>query len=455
MTHAGDRSPYRAGRPVAMIQLLPLPGFAVGMSITPGPNNIVVASSAASYGVAATMPHMLGIAFGFTATLVMVASGAAAALLPVRRNSSLLSATSGGPRGVIGLPGRVPVCQDLRPQPPSLRRRPVGGWRQGAPACMRYLALPVLVCVSACSPYGFQQEVTAFGSGVDRLSGGFNAGYTNLAADRVAQTRLALTDARAKVAIAASCGVPVGDLPQSRLPCALYKAGGPAPSLMDVQKTRADTQKVLTVLGDYAHALVAVTNASDRTAFDAAVGRLSGSVAGLAAVAGAAAPGAGALAPAAVNLVGWVFGTALDQERFDTLKRGVNAAAGPVRSIATTLGIGLEAIDDARRMVLYEEARDLVARLGPSLGPAAYQQRLGQAEAMIGVLDGLRQADPAGAAASLAKAHDALVAAVNDPRRNEAALVKAIGTFLDQAAAVQAALSASPGSPPPGKPGGK
>ncbi len=308
---------------------------------------------------------------------------------------------------------------------------------------MGRLSWLILACVAACSPYSFQKEVTAFSGGVDQLSDAFTSGYSNLAVDRAAQTQLGLTDSRAKVAIAASCGVPVSDLPQSQLPCELYAAGGATPGLMDVQKTRAATRKALSVLKDYAHALAAVTNASDRTAFDGAVTQLSGSVSNLAKFADAAAPGASTIAPAVVNIAGWLVGTALDQDRFDSLRRAVNAAASPVHSVATTLGIGLETIGDARRMVLYEETRDLAARLGPSLNDAAYKQQLTEAEAAIGVLDGLRQSDPPGTADSLGKAHDALVAAVNDPSRNYANLMKAVGDFSDKAAALQTALSAS------------
>jgi len=56
----------------------------------------------------------------------------------------------------------------------------------------------------------------------------------------------------------------------------------------------------------------------------------------------------------------------------------------------------------------------LVAPLGPSLAEKVYKGRLTEAETTLETLDGVRRADPAGAANSLVKAHDALVAAVND-----------------------------------------
>jgi threonine/homoserine/homoserine lactone efflux protein len=55
-------------------------GFTASMYITPGPNNVMVASSAATYGIRATTPHMLGIAAGFAFMVVLVSAGMAGVL---------------------------------------------------------------------------------------------------------------------------------------------------------------------------------------------------------------------------------------------------------------------------------------------------------------------------------------------------------------------------------------
>jgi threonine/homoserine/homoserine lactone efflux protein len=55
-------------------------GFAVSMSATPGPNNAMVAASAANFGLLRSVPHMLGVSLGFPLMLVLVALGAAEAL---------------------------------------------------------------------------------------------------------------------------------------------------------------------------------------------------------------------------------------------------------------------------------------------------------------------------------------------------------------------------------------
>jgi len=180
------------------------------------------------------------------------------------------------------------------------------------------------------------------------------------------------------------------------------------------------------------------------------VAQLSGAVGGLAKFADPIAPGVSTVAPAAVNLIGWLVGTALDQQRFDSLKAAVNSVntplpngEKPIHSVTKTLSIGLETLSSARRQVLYEEANVLVSRLGPSLNDAGYRQRLSDAQAEIALLDGLRQADPAGTAEALEKAHDALVAAVNNPSQNYANLLKAVSDFTDKATALQIAFAAT------------
>lgn len=57
---------------------LALLGFAIAMSVTPGPNVLMVAAAAANAGVRATVPHMMGIALGFGAMLLIVGLGLAA-----------------------------------------------------------------------------------------------------------------------------------------------------------------------------------------------------------------------------------------------------------------------------------------------------------------------------------------------------------------------------------------
>ncbi|QNB07066.1 LysE family translocator [Herbaspirillum frisingense] len=55
--------------------LLPLMSFAFVSSITPGPNNIMLTSSGIWFGFRRSVPHMLGITFGFGVLLAVCAFG--------------------------------------------------------------------------------------------------------------------------------------------------------------------------------------------------------------------------------------------------------------------------------------------------------------------------------------------------------------------------------------------
>jgi Putative threonine efflux protein len=60
--------------------LLALLSFSFVSSATPGPNNIMLLSSAVTFGFWRTLPHMLGVAIGFVVLLLAVGSGLGAAL---------------------------------------------------------------------------------------------------------------------------------------------------------------------------------------------------------------------------------------------------------------------------------------------------------------------------------------------------------------------------------------
>src|SRR3974390_3789796 len=51
--------------------------FMTSMGITPGPNNVLVASSGVNFGFRATVPHILGITIGYPVMLLIVGLGLA------------------------------------------------------------------------------------------------------------------------------------------------------------------------------------------------------------------------------------------------------------------------------------------------------------------------------------------------------------------------------------------
>lgn len=55
--------------------LTALVAFAFVSSVTPGPNNLMLMASGANYGFARSVPHMLGIAIGFTLMIILVGAG--------------------------------------------------------------------------------------------------------------------------------------------------------------------------------------------------------------------------------------------------------------------------------------------------------------------------------------------------------------------------------------------
>jgi threonine/homoserine/homoserine lactone efflux protein len=55
--------------------LLALTGFAFVTSITPGPNNLMLLASGTNFGWRRSLPHLLGISFGFGVMLVLVGLG--------------------------------------------------------------------------------------------------------------------------------------------------------------------------------------------------------------------------------------------------------------------------------------------------------------------------------------------------------------------------------------------
>lgn len=62
--------------PLASLSLLgPLALFALVSSITPGPNNVMLASSGLNFGFRRSVPHLLGVNLGFTLMIFLVGAG--------------------------------------------------------------------------------------------------------------------------------------------------------------------------------------------------------------------------------------------------------------------------------------------------------------------------------------------------------------------------------------------
>lgn len=61
-----------------MLNPAPFITYAFVMSITPGPNNVMLTASGATFGFRRTLPHLLGVVFGFVVQLLLVCAGLSA-----------------------------------------------------------------------------------------------------------------------------------------------------------------------------------------------------------------------------------------------------------------------------------------------------------------------------------------------------------------------------------------
>ena len=58
-----------------MVDPLPFAAYSFVMSITPGPNNVMLTASGATFGFRRTIPHLLGVSVGFGIELLLVCTG--------------------------------------------------------------------------------------------------------------------------------------------------------------------------------------------------------------------------------------------------------------------------------------------------------------------------------------------------------------------------------------------
>jgi hypothetical protein len=312
------------------------------------------------------------------------------------------------------------------------------------------LTAGLLAAISACSPYNYSKEVSALSASVDGLATSVTDGHDELVSDAAANRRRDLIFNQRKVGFPTSCADRAGTSAKDAPPCVVQRLGDTSLP-PDPDSIPPDLRKELIALKNYTQALAAVTKSSDRAEYEAAVGKLSSAVSALI----AALPGAGtAAAPilaASINIFGWLVGTALDEQRFETLKKAVNLMETPMgdkkqtamHQLAAGLDGELSTLAVKRRTALLRGAEALQGRIGPGMSEETYRARLAELEAILAVLDSLRKTDPTGAAEGLEKAHKALADALNDPKRNLDGLLTALGAFKEKVSDVQAALTAA------------
>jgi len=68
--------------------------FSLVMGFTPGPNNVMLASSGARFGLRRSVPHIAGVTIGFPVMVLLVGLGLASILLASPRLQQVMKAIS-------------------------------------------------------------------------------------------------------------------------------------------------------------------------------------------------------------------------------------------------------------------------------------------------------------------------------------------------------------------------
>ncbi|NKC32819.1 LysE family translocator [Falsiroseomonas selenitidurans] len=103
---------------------LPLFGFAIASSVTPGPNVLMVAAAAAGHGMRRVLPHMLGITVGFGGMILLVGLGLAGPLLASRLLHEVLRWA--GAAWLLVLAWKIATAPPPQPGQAAAARPPLG-----------------------------------------------------------------------------------------------------------------------------------------------------------------------------------------------------------------------------------------------------------------------------------------------------------------------------------------
>jgi threonine/homoserine/homoserine lactone efflux protein len=106
----------------------PLALFALVSSITPGPNNIMLASSGLNFGFRRSLPHMLGVNIGFSLMILLVGAGLGAVFHSMPMVYTLLK--YGGAAYLLYLAWKIASAGEI--QEGKRRARPFTFWQAAA-----------------------------------------------------------------------------------------------------------------------------------------------------------------------------------------------------------------------------------------------------------------------------------------------------------------------------------
>jgi hypothetical protein len=339
---------------------------------------------------------------------------------------------------------------------------------------LKFLGVAFAIVAAACSPYDFSKPVSDLAAKAQALDDSITAGHQQMMNDAAAKYRRELVADRSKVAVGENCfvqvsvalKVPTNDdaasTPASRQDtkapvtprqlCNVYRPQDKAAVLpKDEFPIPEKLNEAMKTLTNYTSALAAVTNAADRTAYNTAVSNLKDAVSKF--------PPYGTIAGAGINLLGWVVGTSLDIQRFNSLKDGVNAVGQPRKNgeipfdaVVQAIAFQVNRYAEHRRDILGKNLADLSETLSPTISEELYRARLADIEAMTAVLEALNQTNAYSVANDLMAAHVQLVKAVNSGQPSLDELTTTLSTLGSDVSALQSALAAASTPPTAPKP---
>ena len=325
-----------------------------------------------------------------------------------------------------------------------------------------WIASFLLATVSACSPYVYEAEIGKISDSIGLLEQASASGQAALLADRRETILVKAANApRSDLVLSGSeCGETRSLTPR---PCHALIVGESAAELTEqevriLRGVKGTTEKdsepglkgILAALNGYARALRAITNAEDRTRFDAAVGSLAQSATQLAALAGPKGAAVGAVSGAAIQAAGAVVAISLDARRLAVLREtvpamhGTESAPGAVPVLAKDVKKGLSLIRGERIRAVAARQGDLdtgLRRAVASRNDAHIVRVVAELDKLATTLGTLNQSDPDGTVEALVKAHKRLVDALEDDERQLKPLIDATSDLLTKATAVKDALA--------------
>ena len=325
---------------------------------------------------------------------------------------------------------------------------------------MRHRSIVVLAAALAaagCSPYVYKNEVTAVASGITSLQSAMTAAQTGVVTDVTALQIEGWSAQASRIDLTETCNDPSL---QTKLasPCAITGPGAKPVPLGDVAGSGViaeDAPAVTTaiadlsgVLGAYARALQAVSNAQDRTDLDTANGKLGTALSGFAkAFPGKSASSSATLALDTTSLLGQLIGAGMDRDRLTALTSAVARVDPDMDTIGGMVGDQLRYLASRRARTLnalvYQEWT-LYRALPAGTAAAQREADLQRLATNVAALNKAVTVDGPGIGRALAKAHHDLNTALQANTGQNQALVTALEAFATSAEKLRGDIAPAP-----------